>query len=115
MELLFLVYSYSDTEMIQAIMEEVPGSWASVINPQYQKTIREFQNAVKYHEESLEKLEPTISQPQRLPNQEYSNSRFPYRKAQVNLVGWSKNIGTPQFPKDDSNVSPRRTPESIGA
>jgi hypothetical protein len=33
----------------------------------------------------------------------------------VNLVGWSKNIGTPQFPKYNKNVSSRRTPESIGA
>src|ERR1700683_4270317 len=115
MELLSLVYTYTDTEMVRAIMQEVPDSWASVINPQYQSTIREFQNAVKYHEESLEKLEPPVSQPLRLPNQEYSNSRFPYRKAQVNLVGWSKNVGTPQFPKDDKNVSPRKTPESIGA
>ena len=78
MELLSLVYSYSDTETIQAIMEEVPGSWASIINPQYQKTIREFQNVVKYHRESLEKLEPPVSQPSRLPNREYSNSWFPY-------------------------------------
>jgi len=115
MELLSLVYSYSDTETIQAIMEEVPGSWASIINPQYQKTIREFQNAVKYHEESLEKLEPPVSQPSRLPNQEYSNPWFPYHKAHVNLVGWSQNIGTLQFPKDNKNVSPHRTPESISA
>ena len=64
MELLSFVYSYTDTETIQAIMEEVPGTWASIINPQYQKTLREFQNAVKYHEESLEKLEPMVSQPQ---------------------------------------------------
>ena len=28
MELLMLVYSYTDTEMIQAIMMEVPGTWA---------------------------------------------------------------------------------------
>jgi hypothetical protein len=33
----------------------------------------------------------------------------------VNLVGWSKNVGVPQFPKDDKNISPRKTPESIGA
>ena len=51
MELMSLVYSYTDTETIQAIMEEVPGSWASTINLQYQKTLKEFQNAVKYHEE----------------------------------------------------------------
>jgi hypothetical protein len=48
-------------------------------------------------------------------NWEFSNSQFPYRKANVNLVGWLKNIRTPQFTKDDKNVLPRRTPESIGA
>ena len=64
MELLSLIYSYTDTETIQAIIQEVPGSWASIINPQYQKTLQEFQNAVKYHEESLENLEQTVSQPQ---------------------------------------------------
>jgi len=37
MGLLSLVYSYSDTETIQAIMEEVLRSWTSIINPQYQK------------------------------------------------------------------------------
>jgi hypothetical protein len=55
MELLTLVYSYMDTETIQTIMMEVPGTWASIINPQYQKMLREFQNAIKYHEESLKK------------------------------------------------------------
>ena len=62
MELLMLVYSYTDTETIQAIMMEVSGTWASIINPQYQKMLREFQNVVKYHEESLEKLEAPILQ-----------------------------------------------------
>ena len=87
-----------------------PWNVASIINPQYQKTLREFQNAVKYHEESLEKLEAPVLQPPRLPNREYTSARFPYRKANVNLVGWSKNIGTPSFPKDDSNISPRKPP-----
>ena len=103
MELLTLVYSYTDTETIQAIMMEVPGTWASIINPQYQKTLREFQNAVEYHEES-----------NRLPNQKYTSVHFPYCRANDNLVRWSKNIGTPSFPKDDSNVSPRKTPNSVG-
>ena len=115
MELLTLVYSYMDTETIQAIMMEVPGTWASIINPQCQKTLREFQNAIKYHEESLEKLEAPVLQPPHLPNQEYTSTCFPYRKANVNLVGWSKNIETPLFPKDDSNFSPRKTPDWIGA
>jgi len=37
----------------------------------------------------------------------------PLPQAHVNLVRWSQNIGTRQFPKDDKNVSPHRTPESI--
>jgi hypothetical protein len=45
----------------------------------------------------------------------YSNNQFSYQKTNVNLVEWSKNIGTCQFPKDDKNVSLRRTPESIRA
>ena len=114
MELLTLVYSCTDTETIQAIMMEVPGIWASIINPQYQKMLREFQNAIKYHEESLEKLEVPVLQPPCLPNWEYTSVCFPYRRANINLVGWSKNIGIPLFPKDDSNVSPRKTPDSIG-
>ena len=68
MELLTLVYSYTDNEVIQAIMMEVPGTWASIINPQYQKALRKFQNTVKYYEESLEKLEVPILQPPCLPN-----------------------------------------------
>ena len=48
MELLTLVYSCTDNKTIQAIMMEVPRTWASIINPQYQKMLREFQNAVKY-------------------------------------------------------------------
>jgi len=76
----------------------------------------EFQNSVKYHEETLAKIEsPMPLQPQRLPNQEFSNNQFPYRKTNVNPVRWSKNIGTPRFPEEDKNVSLRRTPESIGA
>ena len=43
----------SGTETIQAIMMEVPGTSASIINLQYQKMLREFQNTVKYHKESL--------------------------------------------------------------
>jgi len=56
----------------------------------------------------------TPPQPQCFPNQEFLNNWFPYWKANVNLVGWSKNIGTPQFLKTQ-DVLLRRTPESIGA
>ena len=103
-----------DTETIQAIMMEVPGMFASIINPQYQKTLRKFQNVVKYHEESLEKLEAPILQPPCLPKWEYVSTCFSYHRANINLVRWPKNIETLSFPKDDSNVSPRKTPDSMG-
>ena len=64
MELLMLVYSYTDTETIQAIKMEVPGTWASIINPQYQKMLREFQNTIKYHEEFFKKLAVSDTPPQ---------------------------------------------------
>ena len=39
----------------------------------------------------------------------------PFRDTQVNSAGWSKNTLNPQFPKDDSNISPHSTPEEKGA
>jgi hypothetical protein len=62
LELIGLVYNYTDSETIQAIMEEVPDSWASILNPQYLKYIMEFQNMVIYHEETPVKLlEPSLA------------------------------------------------------
>jgi hypothetical protein len=46
LELIGLVYSYTNSENIQSIMEEVPDLWASILNPQYLKSIMEFQNVV---------------------------------------------------------------------
>lgn len=42
LELIGLVYNYTDLETIQANMEEVPNSWASILNPQYLTSIMEF-------------------------------------------------------------------------
>jgi hypothetical protein len=61
LELIRLVYNYTDLDTIQAIMEEVPNSWASILNPQCLKSIIEFKNVVKYHEKTLAKLESPIA------------------------------------------------------
>jgi hypothetical protein len=50
--------------------------------------LREFQNTVKYHEESLKKLEVPILQPPCLPNWEYASVHFPHCRANVNPVRW---------------------------
>ena len=31
------------------------------------------------------------------------------------MVGWMPNLDPPKFPKDDKNVSPRKTPKSVNA
>ena len=56
-----------------------------------------------------------ITPTQPLPNRGYPGSRYPFRKAVTNLVGWSENLPKPPFPKDDKNVSSKKTPESQGA
>src|ERR1700729_3055446 len=68
-------------------MKEVLNSWVSILNSQYHKTILEFQNVVKYHEETLAKIDRSSnSQPPCLPNWQCSNSQLSYCKAHVNLV-----------------------------
>src|ERR1700723_193653 len=87
LKLLKLVYSYTETKIIKAIMSEVPDTWTSIINPQYTKTLLDFQNSVKYHEEALEKLgyPPGNQYVQNSSNRKYSNSRYNLSKAQTNL------------------------------
>jgi hypothetical protein len=63
-------------------MMEVPRTWASIINPQYQITLREFQNTVKYHEESLEKLEEPIFQSTGLGGKHWDNECQHSRKGE---------------------------------
>ncbi|KZP33335.1 hypothetical protein FIBSPDRAFT_714700, partial [Athelia psychrophila] len=53
LDLLRIVYDWSDTETIRQIMSEAPSSWSPILQPQFCNTIVEFQNAVKYHEENL--------------------------------------------------------------
>lgn len=111
LDLLRIVYDWSDTETIRLIMSEAPSSWTPILQPQFCNTIVAFQNAVKYHEENLVHASVNYNaapRPAFNPNRNFSRAR-------TNLVGWSKDMPPPEFPKDDRNVSPNKTPESIGA
>ncbi|KAJ3711030.1 hypothetical protein C8R42DRAFT_537986, partial [Lentinula raphanica] len=112
-ELLMRVYDYSDTQLIQEIMEGAPTSWINVVTPHLYTDVDEFQEVIKFHENSL----MALSRPYR----EYwpRESSTPYKnpapsKAYVRLVGSSPNLPPPQFPKDDSNVSKKASPEEKG-
>lgn len=53
LDLLRIVYNWSDTETIHLIMSKAPSSWSLILQPQFCSTIVEFQNTIKYHEENL--------------------------------------------------------------
>jgi len=55
-DLVSLLFDYSDTELIQVIMESVPDTWHSILHTSFMKTFTEFQNSVKYHEDTLSKF-----------------------------------------------------------
>ncbi|KZP07062.1 hypothetical protein FIBSPDRAFT_763439, partial [Athelia psychrophila] len=118
-----IIYYWSDTETIQQIKNEAPSSWSPILQPQFCNTIVEFQNTVKYHEENL--IHASVIYNHNSANSN-SNSRPAYtpnggnfqslcHNAQTNLVGWSKDMPPPEYPKDDSNVWRNKTLESIGA
>ncbi|KZP13025.1 hypothetical protein FIBSPDRAFT_706274, partial [Athelia psychrophila] len=53
LNLIDMVYNYTQTEQIRLIMQEAPSSWTPIIQPQNCKSMVELQNAIKYHEENL--------------------------------------------------------------
>lgn len=119
LELLQLVYDYTDSELITEIMKGAPTSWVSIVTPHLFEDITEFQTVVRFHEETLMKIDTPRPNPYRFDNNPFnrdSNRNRPdnFRNARVNLVGGSDKLPLPQYPKDDTNVSRRQTPESKG-
>lgn len=121
LELLQFVYNYTDRELIDEIMEGAPLHWTPIITPHLFQELEQFQESVKFHEDSLLKLGGSKNSYIRQGNQNYpkdsppQNSYNPFRNVRINLVRWSKSTLNPQFPKDDANVLPRGTPEEKGA
>lgn len=102
-------------------MEGAPLYWTPIITPYLFQDLEQFQLSVKFHEDSLLKLGGNENSYTHQGNQSYQKDNTqrspynPFRNACINLVGWSKSTSNPQFPKDDSNVSPQGTPEEKGA
>ena len=102
-------------------MEGTPSYWTPIVMPHLCQTLEHFQLAVKFHEDCLMRMSNESVFSQR--NQYYAKDAPPKnpfnlfcsQRANTNLVGWTQVTSKPQFPKDDSNISPRGTPEEKGA
>lgn len=114
-----------DSEIILEVMEGAPASWNTVLTTQLYVDVIEFQSAIRFHEDTLIRLDATTSN-----SNAYRRDRFepafrdnnPFREPRnqytpcANLVGASKTMSPPSFPKDDSNLTKRSaTPEEKGA
>jgi hypothetical protein len=134
-QLLELVVAFTDSEIIMEIMESAPPFWAQIIDTQRLVSLEDLIDAIKYHEERLEKgtvSDDRIDEIERRlrdltsRNGNGSNNYRPFRRdrpspssphqASTNLVGSHATIGKPPYPQDDNTVSKNgRTPESKGA
>ena len=122
-ELLTTVWNLSDSELILEIMEGAPANWNTILTIQLYSTTTDFQTAIKYYEDTLMCIDDSYrrDRPERSfrtfkNDREYSTSNKEPYVSKTYLIGSSKNLEPPKFPKDDSNISKKGfTPEEKGA
>ncbi len=131
-QLLKLVHSLSDSELIMEIMNGAPTSWNTILTTHLYSSVIEFQSAIKFHENLLMSLSrgdrdrdyrpnrpvyqpaPSYSGAYNQGNRGSPSGGRPYR-SNARLAGWSPSLPAPKFPRDDSVVSKGKTPEQKGA
>ncbi|KAJ6574404.1 hypothetical protein B0H19DRAFT_935317, partial [Mycena capillaripes] len=116
-ELLNSVYAFEDSAIMSEIMNGAPRSWCTVLDTQKYRDIVEFHGAIVFHEDRL--LDLPMNKSEEHGKQDYVDRRKPFEKpnsaVRTYLVGASSTLPPPKFPKDDSNVSKKGSPESKGA
>ena len=93
LELVKLAYSYTDLEIIHAVMDKVPTSWAAILDLEYLQTMEEFWNSIRYHEQALLVAKPLAPlHPPGLPIPEIINSQPFDREIGVDVVEGFRDI-----------------------
>ncbi|KDR81255.1 hypothetical protein GALMADRAFT_60586, partial [Galerina marginata CBS 339.88] len=111
-ELLSTVYTLEDSEMILEVMEGAPANWNTILTTQLYVTVMEFQSAIRFHEDTLMRLDGSIRR-ERYDRDDRERSTYTPR---THLAGAYPGMLPPKFPKDDSNISRRKsTPKDKGA
>lgn len=143
-KLLIVVDNYSDVELIMSIMEGAPKFWASIIDTSSLFDVHELLEKISYHEDALthspamahdnynvlEKRLRVLEQGNRSSSRPFVRAhqaeaagtrgapKQPRPKptsARANLIGFSKDLPPPAFPRDDKTISKGRTPEEKNA
>lgn len=118
LDLIRLVYQMTDSQLINEIMNGAPSHWNNVLTTYLYDNIVDFQNAIKYHEDNLMRLDyPRPFRPYLGASGTAERQGDPYRmvkNARTNAVGWSTNLPAPKWPKDDSTISKRGSPVAAG-
>ncbi|KIJ31943.1 hypothetical protein M422DRAFT_98532, partial [Sphaerobolus stellatus SS14] len=117
-----------DSEIILEVMAGAPEFWTTILDPGRYVTAMEFQSAIKYHETSLSHapFADNSSLERRIRSLEQSMRGNPSTSslggsfkcqtfARTHKIGSSPLTLRPTFPKDDTNVSKKATPESKNA
>jgi hypothetical protein len=116
-ELLNSVYSFEDSSVMSEVMNGAPRSWCTVLDTQKYDSIVQFHAAVIFHEDTL--MDLPMNKPENHTREDHVEQRKSFQRpdtsARANLVGATPTMEPPKFPKDDSIVSKKGTPESKGA
>jgi hypothetical protein len=118
--LLDLTFAYEDGELIVEIMNGAPHTWRTVIDTSTIFTYREFMIKIKYHEEMLSTMSRNSFSSSAHRDSDRSHhiwkSKHSHKDKLKRLQAKAHAVSTPQkpaYPKDDSNVSRKHTPESL--
>lgn len=141
-KLLDTAEDYSESLMIMSIMDGAPKFWRSIIDTMTLRDTADLQDKIHYHEDALrqsplesnynlrgfESRLKALEEGRKVPTR-----RFPLRavnankvstteqpqeftwEVSANLVGYSKELPKPLFPRDDTVRSKGKTPEDKGA
>ncbi|THU93195.1 hypothetical protein K435DRAFT_612160, partial [Dendrothele bispora CBS 962.96] len=105
-----IAYDLEDSEIISKVMEGALPEWSTILTTQSYGMAMQFQSAIRYHEDTLLSLNGMPAVALTRPHSDRSKMT-----SRTYLVGTRSDLPPPKFPKDDSNVSKRATPESKGA
>ncbi len=125
-QLLTLVYSLTDSEIIMEVMNNAPSGWTSILTTHLYSTVVEFQSALKFHEDALIRMGTDRHKQDNAPffSRSFNSGKPNFRskstkdnkRVKAYAVGWSPNLEKPKFPRDDKTLTKRKaSPEAVGA